>query len=288
MIVGFMIAATLLPNGAGNAVIAEGSGDIPDTVLLDEKFNSWSELDTRWTFWNRTTGDFRNWFNVTDGQLHATNNGILELETYLSYANWTQNIVYDGELRISFDIYLPMAYNDKIGWAGQVFYVQLFDQSGNYGLISRFVMDYSGDNPSPNGFVYWDEAGVIEQICTFDAGWHHVSYVMRSNTITWSAQFDGIVYDNLQYSSPQTGPFDISKLTLVNALREEVQNIYIDNLLVEAFDGPEDQNGNEATDAMSWLESEWLPLGAVVILAIVLVSILLLGRVKGSNQYPPP
>lgn len=276
MIVGFMIAATLLPNGAGNAVIAEGSGDTPDTVLLDEKFNSWSELDTRWIFWNCTTGNFRNWFNVTDGQLHATNNGILEFETYLSYANWTQKIVYAGELRISFDIYLPMAYNDKIGWAGQVFYVLLYDQSDSCGLWSRFVMDRIGDNPSPSGFVYLDHAGVIRQICTFEAGWHHVSYILRSDDATWSAEFDGVVYDSLQYTSSQTGPFDISKLTMINALREEVQNIYIDNLLVEAF------------DAMSWSESEWLPLVAVVTLAIVLVSILLLNRVKGSKQYPPP
>lgn len=205
-------------------------------VLLDEGFDSWDELDPDWTFQNCTTGAFENWFDVADGQLHATNNGIMEYLYYHSYANWTREIAYEGELRLSFDIYMPMSYEDKIGWAGQVFYILLYDEEGSPGLFSRFVMDYYWDNPTPNGFVYWDDTGTIQQICTFEAGWHHLTYMMRKDSTEWSLVFDEVRFDGLLYSSPQTGPFDISKLCLINALREEVQNIYLDNILIEVFD----------------------------------------------------
>ena len=235
MTVAILIIVASSPLCIGGTASLDESERGAHGVLLDERFDSWGEIDPRWTFWNCSHGDFRNWFDVTDGQLHASNNGVMEPTNYLSYANWTETVAYEGEFRLSFDIYLPLAYTDKIGWAGQVFWIQLFDQFGDYGLISRFVMDATGANPSPNGFVYWDSEGIIRQICTFDAGWHQVSYILRNDSTTWAVAFDGVLYDGLEYSSPQTGPFEISRLSLINALREEVQNIYLDNVVIEVF-----------------------------------------------------
>lgn len=243
---------------------------VGSSVLLNETFDSWDELDPGWTFWNCSHDDFNNWFDVEDGQLHASNNGVLAYTDYLSYANWTREIVYEGELRLSFDIYIPLAYSDKIGWAGQVFWIMLFDESGSYGLISRFVMDNPYDNPTPNGFVYWDEDGVVQQICTFDSGWHHLEYVLRGDSTIWSLVFDGTAYDGLEYSSPQTGPFNISKLTFVNALREEVQNIYVDNVIVTVGGASEQSPGETAGIAPLLRVEGTLLVGAAAIAVIVL------------------
>jgi len=195
--------------------------------LLFEQFDSWETLDGNWTITNNTNGEFENWFDVVDGNLVASDNGILVYSDYTSYANWTGTVPYDDRLVVSFDIYLPMAYNEKEGFAGQVFYVGLFDDQGRYGLLTRFVMD---PDTYPNGFVYWDVDGTIRQICPFAAGWHSVDIRMDKGETTWTAVFDGIAYPGLTYSTPQTGPFDLSKVSFMNALREESDTILVNSL----------------------------------------------------------
>ncbi|MCU0859609.1 MAG: PKD domain-containing protein, partial [Thermoplasmata archaeon] len=206
---------------------ASDSGDVIYDCVLLEQFDSWETLDANWTITNNTNGLFENWFDVVDGNLVASDNGLLVYSDYTSYANWTGLVRYDDRLWVSFDIYLPMDYNVKDGWAGQVFYVGLLDENGDFGLLTRFVMDTS---TYPNGFVYWSADGTIKQICPFTAGWHSVDIWMDKGETTWTAIFDSIAYPGLTYSQPGTSPFDLSEVTFMNALREEPDTILVNSL----------------------------------------------------------
>jgi len=205
----------------------------PETkVVLMENFTSWDSMDNGWTIWNNTLGTFRNWFDLNDENLIASNNGVLIYDLYHSYANWTHQIKYSSYTTISFDVYLPQNYDQKWGWAGQVAWVQVYDSAGNMGIQTRFVSDYLWDT-DPIGWVnYEGSADNVVQICPYSRGWHHVTMVIQKDKQTWTGAMDGIVYTDLAFAD-QTEGFDISKIQITNALREEVQIIRFDNFRVE-------------------------------------------------------
>jgi parallel beta-helix repeat protein len=205
--------------------------DASDVVILEERFDSWESLDDGWTIWNRTLGSFENWFDV-NGTLVASNNGILILSNYDSYANWSREVAYDDLLTISMRIFLPLDCDTKIGWAGQVFILSIEDVSGEIGLIMRWVMDNPGDT-YPIGWTYWSaETGHAEQICPFQSGWHTVGLVLDKQTNSWTAFFDGLAYPGLSFSKQTTNGFDIGSVKFINVLREEVQTVMVDDLLI--------------------------------------------------------
>jgi PKD repeat protein len=201
------------------------------TILLDENFDSWGTLDSSWSIWNATYLDFANWLDVQDGLLVASNNGVLAYDHYLSYANWTRPINYSGEFELSFRICLPLDCDEKYGWAGQVFWVIMYDTSGYAGLISRFVMDSPGDT-NATGWVNW-QGEVPVQICPFYSGWHEVSMRMSAASMVWTPTFDGVEYAPQMFRAP-SGAFEIGKIAFVNALREEVQVCALDWVQVAA------------------------------------------------------
>lgn len=208
--------------------------DVPEkTVFLDEKFDSWATLDDGWTIWNQTLGSFQNWFDVSDGSFIASNNGVLIYDHYLSYANWTGPVNYDECLSISFKLYLPLDYNEKVGWSGQVFWLMLEDTAGERVLMSRWVMDLQPDTAA-NGWVYWPGGDAPPvTICTFSSGWHSVGVILNRTSNSWTGVFDGVVYPGLTFLASTTNAFDVGKVQLINALREEVQIVKVDDLRIE-------------------------------------------------------
>lgn len=220
--------------GAGEEEIRSANASLdPQDLFLFETFDSWSDLDPDWTIWNRSLGSFENWFDVADGALDASNNGVLIQEDYLSYANWTGTMVCDTNISISFDIYLPLGYDDKIGWAGQAFWFILYGDDESPVLYTRWVMDNPWDT-YPIGWVYLPGGTTsMVQICPFEAGWHSVSYSLFAGSDSWTGSFDGVQYPGLALSSDNVLG-NITKVQFMNALREEVQHFKMDNLRIES------------------------------------------------------
>jgi hypothetical protein len=59
-----------------------------------------------------------------------------------------------------------------------------------------------------------------------------VSVVLTRNSSTWTANFDNVTYAGLPFRNANQTGFDLSKITFVNALREEVVASQIDNVMV--------------------------------------------------------
>ncbi len=198
--------------------------------ILEEGFTSWGTLDPGWTVSNRSFNGFQSYFDIRDSVLYASNNGVMAYDNYFSYANWTSAVSFSGVLTISFDLYLPLSYDQKDGWAGQAFWFVLYDEMGREAIATRWVMDLPGDT-WPVGWVYYAD-GYAAQICPFAAGWHTISVKVGSGAGTWTAGFDGAEYPGLLFSDGVQSLSEVSKLQFMNALREEAQVVAVDALVI--------------------------------------------------------
>jgi len=217
--------------GSTATITSVFSPRLPSGLVLDETFTSWQTLDSGWSIWNMSLGGYRSWFDVSGGLFLASSNDMLVHGDYASYANWTGLVKYDDSVFISFDIYLPLNCDQKYGWAGQVFWFVIYDPAGVPAIVTRFVMDSPWDT-SHVGWVYWAGPDAVE-ICGFDAGWHHVDYMLQKGSETWTAAFDGVAYSGLWFSESSTVAPDIGMIQFQNLLMEDIQVVLVDNLRIE-------------------------------------------------------
>jgi PKD repeat protein len=202
------------------------------TTILDEPFDSYASLDLGWSIWNYTGKDY-NHFEILNGTLYGADVPDLGAnDSWNAHANWTRPVVYNESLTISFSIYLPTASSYKEGYWGQWLGLWLYDTSGNPLLMTRWFMDqWSG---APSGWIYADAVSHWARVCSFTAGWHQAEIIMSKGMSTWTAVFDGVSYPGLLYYEDASLGFDISKISFINALREEAVVVMIDDLRIEA------------------------------------------------------
>ena len=210
--------------------------------FLDERFGSWSSLDSGWTIWNGTKERIDTYFDIQESALVASNNlrPSVQAGDYTdATANWSSSISYSGGLVLSYNVHLPDAFglSYSIGYTGSVFRITLYDAAGSAAISTRFGSpDWSGFQTyiNPPGFAYYDGT-VWRQIGTVTGGWHSVSIVLEKGRTTWTVSYDGVVTMNLPYPLPVSDAPDLSKIEFANGLKEEVQRVLVDN--VQVFEG---------------------------------------------------
>ena len=221
------------PPGSSVTVTSEFYPSGSQGLVLDESFSSWQTIDQDWSFWNLTVGGYHSWFDVSGGLMLATSNDVLVHGDYVSYANWTHQVTCQDTIKISFDISLPVDSDQKSGWAGQVFWFIIYDSEGVPLITSRFVMDNPWDTDHV-GLVYL-AGSQMATICDFDAGWHHVTYELYKGTNTWTATFDGAIYEGLPLSNSSALTCCVGMIQFQNSLREDVQVVFVDNLRIDSL-----------------------------------------------------
>jgi hypothetical protein len=200
-------------------------------VLLNERFDSFGSLDPHWTIWNCQHPVY-NSIDVSGGALRMTGTDAWYVDDgYNSMANWTYPITYGAGLTISFRVYLPHNDEYKEGFYGQFVAVVLLDGAGTPRLVTRFLMDiWEG---APSGFTYVSQENSWSKITGFAQGWHNCSFSLQAGSSTWTATFDGVTYPGLTFATEPWLASDLSKVVLVNALREEPDVACIDDFKIE-------------------------------------------------------
>ena len=221
------------PSIRGNVTVS-----VVDTriTLLNESFDSWDSMDSHWTVWNCSNPVYNN-IDVADGVMRMTNIDEPDVkDEYNAMANWTYPITYETNLTISFKIYLPYDDDYKYGSWGQFVAICLYDSAGTQRLYARFFMDdWYG---APSGFHYANENSAWGSIARFDAGWHNCSISLLKGSSTWVASLDGGYHRGLTYSNSVWNASDLSKIVLINGLREEPVTAMIDDFKVERVGPP--------------------------------------------------
>jgi PKD domain len=230
------------------------------TVLLSERFDSYGSLDPHWTIWNCQHPVY-NSIDVSGGALRMTGTDAWYVDdNYNSKANWTYPITYREGLTISFRVYLPHDDDYKEGYYGQFVAVVLLDQAGTQRLITRFLMDtWFG---APNGFTYVSQENSWTGICGFTQGWHDCSFSLQAGSSTWTATFDGVTFPGLTFATEPWLASGLSKVVLVNALREEADVAFFDDVKIERS-GPAPPEGGWQAPTQLQLFSDYEQMGSV-------------------------